>query len=157
MGAVAQAMIERVEDQVLLDLGHGHSDHDPLGGIGGIGRLAHGRIAGAGEDRPIGHADGIGADFPAGREQHGAVHGIFQFTHIARPFAGDEMSLGCFGERQRLNLVCSGILADEMFRQGKNIGRALAQGRQRQIDDVQTEEQVLAECAFGDGLAQIAV
>ena len=37
------------------------------------------------EPAAVGREDRLGADLGAARHQHGAVHGVFQFAHIARP------------------------------------------------------------------------
>ncbi len=44
-----------------------------------------------------------------------------------------------------------------MLRQFENVGRAVAQRRDLQVDDVEAEQQILAEGAFAHGVGEVAV
>src|SRR5262245_9909762 len=86
MGAVAETVLERFQDQVALDFGHGAANeiagdlfgrHDRMGGEIGASRLI--------EPRTVRGKNPVNADFDAGREQNSTVQGIFQFAHVAWP------------------------------------------------------------------------
>ena len=51
----------------------------------------------------------------------------------------------------------SRIFLDEILRQLDDVGRALAQRRDLQVDDVEAEQQILAEFALAHGVGEIAV
>ena len=89
MGAVAEAVLERLQDQVALDLRHGAADQIAGDLLGGHGRMRRG--AGAArlvEAHAVGREDTVNADLRAGREQHGAMQRVLQLAHIARPTVG---------------------------------------------------------------------
>ena len=61
------------------------------------------------------------------------------------------------GDRAQRHAVGVGIFLGEVLRQFEDVGRAVAQRRDLQIDDVETKQQVLAESAFAHGLGEVAV
>ena len=89
MGAVAEAIVERVEDQFLLD-GIDRAPDQPAG-IAAGGSMAdqclrRARVAlSVGFFRSALQQDGIGFYLRAGGQQHATVHRIFQLAHVARP------------------------------------------------------------------------
>ena len=156
VGAVAQAMVQGVEDEVALDLGHG-APHEAAGG-----RLGHlrgaGRRAGAlRQGIALGRHDRVGADLGAGGEQHRPVEGVFQLAHVAAPGVGLHQRLRLAAERPHGHAVHLRVLAGEVAGEFEDVGRALAQGRQAQVDDVEAVEQILAEGALLDLLGEVAV
>ena len=60
-------------------------------------------------------------------------------------------------QRPRRHAVGGGVFPDEILRQLDHVGRPLAQRRDFQIDDVEPEQQVLAEAAVAHRLGEIAV
>jgi hypothetical protein len=84
-------LLERFEDEIALDLGDGAADEGArylLGSERGMGD--RGDTALLVEARAVRREDGFGTDLHAGRQQHGAMHGVFQFAHIVQcaPRAG---------------------------------------------------------------------
>src|SRR3546814_14903395 len=111
----AQAVVQGVEDEVLLDVGHRAPDQvlrlagrgaavaGRLGRLGPLGRLA---------EALAGQHDGLGADAAVLRQQHGAVHGVLQLAHVAAPMMrpqplqrlrGDLKGIGRASGRERVS------------------------------------------------------
>src|SRR5579859_947449 len=161
MGPVAEAVLQGVDDQIALDVGHGAADQR-LGaaldrGLGGHRRRrgqAGARIAGG---RRVGQHDRLGPDLLAGSQQDGAVHGVFELAHIAAPDMADQHAARRIAQRALRQTVQLGIFLDEVPGQRLDVERTLAQGRQAQIDDVEAEEQILAERALAHFVLEIAV
>src|SRR4051812_31239511 len=83
--AVAEAVVERIEDEVLLDLRDGASDERTGDGLRGPRRTGR-RIGGGGPERlAFRRADGIDVDLGPGREQHRAMHRVLELAHVAAP------------------------------------------------------------------------
>ena len=164
MGAVAQAMVQRVQDQIALDIRNRAADQAARHG-GGIGHCAlHRRIlrchggGHAGADMAaIGQADGFRGYFRTLRQQHGAVNGVFQFAHIAAPGVAQQQPLGDRGDGAIRHAIGFGIFAGEMMRQSANVLGPFAQGRNAQIDDIQAIQKVFAEGAVLDRFGQVPV
>ena len=85
MGAVAQAMIQSVQDQIALDIAD-RASHQSAGHGGGrnhralhAGILRYGHRGGA-DLGAIGKADGFRADLGPAGQQHGAMDGVFQLA-----------------------------------------------------------------------------
>ena len=101
MGAVAAGVVERVEDQVALDVGdacgrQGAGDASAVcGGAGG--RAAAPSRSGA----PSGVRIASTPISVADREQHGAVDGVLELAHIAGPAAPRAVRRGPRRERAR--------------------------------------------------------
>src|SRR4051812_46205370 len=85
--AVAEAVVERVEDEVLLDLRDGASDECAGDGLRGPRRTGR-WIGGGGPERlAFRRADGVDVDLRAGREQHRPVHRVLELADVAAPGA----------------------------------------------------------------------
>ena len=85
------------------------------------------------------------------------MDGVFQLTHVALPAVRGQHSPCIGGDRAQRHPIGGGIFLGEMLRQFEDIGRAFAQGRYLQVDDIEPEQQVLAERAFAHGIAEVAV
>ena len=158
MGAVAEAMLQRFQDQIALDVGDGAPDQragDLFGGEGGVRHRRHG--LGEVETVAVRRQDGVDADLVALRHQHRAVHGVFQFADVALPAVGGQHPPRFGGNRPHRHAVGVGIFLGEMLRQFEDIGRAIAQRRDLQVDDVEPEQQILAESAFAHRIGEVAV
>src|SRR5215212_2660290 len=84
MRAVAEAVVERIEDEVLLDLGDGASDERTGDGLRGPRRTGR-WIGGGGPERlAFRGADSIDVDLGPGRQQHRAMHRVLELAHVAR-------------------------------------------------------------------------
>ena len=155
MGAVAEAMVEGIEDQVALDLRHGPS-HEAAGG--GLRDLGGPRRRPLGGDRlALRREDRLGADRVARGQQHRPVQGVLQLADVAAPGVLQHQRLGLRGERARGHAVHRGVFPGEMGGEFQDVGRPLAQRRQPQGDDVEPVEQILAERALADLLHEVAV
>ena len=100
---------------------------------------------------------GVFVDFGSRRHQNRAVHGVFQFAHVAPPIVSQQSFPRFFRQRLDGQIVQLGILFDKVFRQRQNIAFAVAQGGQSQIHDVQAEIQVFAESFVQNFLPHVAV
>ena len=149
MGAVAEAVRQRRQDQVALDLGQRSR---PTGAA--LAGAAAGRHAGAGG---AGEVDGVRADLAAAGEQHRAVDDVLELADIAGPGVGEQQPAGLGRERPRRQPVLLGEAGGEVVGEQADVGGALAQRRDPQGDDVEAEVEVLAKAAGGNGLAQVAV
>ena len=86
MRAVAEAVLERLEDEIALDVRDRAADQRARHLLGGERRMHHrGRRLRSVEPVALGRQDRIGSDLVAFRHQHGAVDGVFQLAHVARP------------------------------------------------------------------------
>ena len=92
MRAVAEAMVQRRQDQILFDFGDCLADaHDGAldSGFSGVDRTLGGGVERVGLNWPaIGRAQIINRDFLATRQDHRAVHRILKFADIAEPGSG---------------------------------------------------------------------
>ena len=86
MRAVAEAVLERLQDEIALDVGDGAADKRARHRFRrhrGVGNSR--RVLGLIEAHAVGRDDAVDADLVADRQQHGAVQRVFQFTHVAWP------------------------------------------------------------------------
>src|SRR6185437_3768321 len=91
----------------------------------------------------------------AGAERDGAFDGVFELPHIARPIVGDQARHRVLGNGAHAPGFAE--LLEEGVHQNGNIALAFAQGWQLDLDDVEAEEQVLAESALANGRLEIAI
>src|SRR4051794_35333378 len=61
------------------------------------------------------------------------------------------------GEPAQLLAVLFGVLAQEVRRQERGVGRARAQGRHLQADDVEAVEEVLPKLSLRDHVLEVAI
>ena len=80
------------------------------------------------------------------------MQGVLQLAHIARPGRAQQRLRVLGGQRARRQAVGLGVFGDEMVGERDDVAGALAQRRQLQVDDVEAEEQILAEAAIADSL-----
>ena len=95
--------------------------------------------------------------FVAVGQHHGAEHGVLELAHVARPVVGRE-------QRQRLGRQAADALAllgaeagEEAAREIGNVAGAGAKRRNRDREDVEAIEQVLAELAALHQFDQVLV
>ena len=89
------------------------------------------------------------ADARAGREQRGALDGVAQFAHVARPAVPQQCTLGRGVERTAFR--------QEMPCQREDVVGALRQWRQPQFDRVEPVKEILAELARSDQRRQVGI
>src|SRR5215831_4814239 len=90
----------------------------------------------------------IDVDALGGREDHRALHNVFEFTHVARPFVIHEQFHGRGREMaERLRVLLTKAV-EEMRKQERNVFAAFAERGQAQVNDVQAVKEVLAEATF---------
>src|SRR5450432_1575182 len=90
-----------------------------------------------------------GANHITLRHQHGALHGVIQFAHVARPGVGQQRLDGRFIEPREGLAVVLRVLPQEVGGQNGYIFAPVAQRRQAEFDGVEAEQQVLAKLALG--------
>ena len=71
----------------------------------------------------------------------------------ASPFEGETVA----ALRVEELLVLAAVLVEEVIDESRDVLLAVAQGGQRDVDDVEAEVEVLAETAFLDGLLEFGV
>src|SRR5213593_4440625 len=86
-----------------------------------------------------------------------SLDGVAQLAHVASPGAGGQALDRPGGEPLRAVAAVSREGLDEVFDERWNILATLAQGRAHDRHDVEPEEQVLAESAGSDALAEVLV
>ena len=139
MGAIAERVAERLEDQVALDFVHGAADQAATTPV-----LARGRADAALLPAKL---DGVRADLVAGGQQDGAMHVFSSSRTLPRqPWLASRAMRGR-GKRTVRQAVHLGVAARVVVGQGRDVAGALAQRRQAQADDVEAEVEVLAEAA----------
>ena len=82
---------------------------------------------------------------------------MIELAHIALPRILEQRLHGGRIEALQVFAVTLGVDAEEVRRQHGNIFTALAQGRQVNLDGVETEQQILAEAARGNFLCKVCV
>src|ERR1035437_3976425 len=90
-------------------------------------------------------------------QDHGPLDGVAQFANVARPIVRDQQLRRGIGDILDIAFELAIVVLDEKLGHRHDVFRALAQGRNQNLDDVQPEIEILAEPAFLDGLAQILV
>src|SRR5579885_1010370 len=86
MRAIAEAVLERFEDEVALDLGARATDEIARHLFGGYGSMGSRAGAPRGiETGAIGREDALDADFRSAGQQDGAMQCVLKLTHIAGP------------------------------------------------------------------------
>src|SRR5262249_8748047 len=113
--AIAEAVLERLQNQIALDLGHGAADQvtgDLLGGnrsMGGDIGAAH-----LVEPRAVRRKNSVDTDFLATRKQHGAMQRVLELADIARPAIAAECTARLRRQRPQGHAVGLRIFAYEV-------------------------------------------
>ena len=96
VGAVAEHVVEGIEDQVALDVGDGAADEAAGRGAGGLRGLRSAIERPAISPRPVpsGMAMASGPMMSPEREQHGAVERVLELADVAGPGRAEELLLG---------------------------------------------------------------
>ena len=165
MRAIAQTMLQGVQDQVALDVGHGIADQGAhlvagrgLGLSGGRGGVRPRRLldAGRAQGSPCQEQRVLGDHAVLG-EQHGAVHGVFQLAHVAAPEVVLQQFADLRAERRRRHAVGLRVFGDEMLGERLDVLGTVAQGGQGDGHHVQPEIEVFAEIAPAHLFLEVAV
>src|SRR3984893_4907739 len=128
VGAVAEAVLERFEDQVALDVGDGAPHERARHLLGRVGRVRdRGRdVARIVEASAVRRQDRFGPDLRPAREQHGAMDGVFEFAHVAGPAVDHQLAPRLRRQRPQRQPVALGVDAAEMLREFQHVGGPLA-------------------------------
>ena len=98
VGAVAEAVAQGVDDQLLLDLGDGRPTKARRGGLGGASRRGWAARGGRRSARPSAGRRAGGWRPPRSpgptRQQHRAVHGVLELADVAGPAVAGEAARG---------------------------------------------------------------
>src|SRR6266481_1326019 len=139
---VALGLAQRLPDHAQLDLLHRGPQRDreraSFQWRGEAGRSGRARA-------PQRFGEIVEVDLRSPREDHGALDGVLQLAHVARPgipFEGGERRAGETADRLP---VLRRVPADEMFRQQRDVLDAVAQRREDHLDHVEAVVEVLAE------------
>jgi hypothetical protein len=147
MGAVAERVMQGLQDHRAFHLLHGLADEAALGWWGM-------RCLRCGRD---GEFDGLGADLGAFGEEHTAMDGVFELAHIAAPAMGEQAAARGLGDWAVRDVVDLRVMAGKMLGKGNYVGGSVAQGGDGQADDVEAEIQILAKAAGVDLGLKIAI
>ncbi|SPE33762.1 hypothetical protein SBA2_800020 [Acidobacteriia bacterium SbA2] len=99
----------------------------------------------------------IGADVIGVLENHGPLHGVFQFPNVSGPVVSQQQVTSFLGDAPNALSKPEVITLDEEVNERKHVFLPVSQGRHEDWDDAETVEEVLAEAALLDGLFEIAV
>ena len=99
----------------------------------------------------------FGPEHRAGGQDDGALDSIFQLADVSGPIVIHHNLQSFRRKLQARAVILSAKLPQEVLGQLGNIFLALAQRREAQGNDVQAIEEVLAELAFHDHLAQVRI
>ncbi len=101
-----------------------------------------------------GAADGLGQvpllDDGAVAHHDGALDGVLELAHVARPRVVAEHVEGAARDAPRALAVLGGVLLDEVLRERRDVAAPVAQRRERDREDVEPVVQVFAEAAARD-------
>ena len=97
------------------------------------------------------------ADHRVLAQQHGPLDHVLQFADVAGPTEALQGGHGLLAEAADLLAGLAADLAEEMLGQQGDVGNAVAQAGQLDVDHVDAIVQVLAETAFGHRPAQVLV
>ena len=149
-GAAADAELLRGEGAVALAFGQSAADERQFG----FAKIERQRAARGGVHRGAAHRGGQIAqgDFRSAGHDHAVFDGGAQLSHVARPVVADEGFQGVGGQLAQRFVVILGRFAQEVDGEQRDVPAAVAEGREVELDDVEAEEEVLAEIAFGDHL-----
>ena len=160
MRTIAQAMLERIDDQIAFHVGHGTA-HEILNRTfcrgPTFGTPRHAGVKCATRPAAVGKHDGFRIDPVIAGQQNGTMHCVFKFADIPRPRIFAQQSLRFFIYRFYRYSVGNRIFLYEVFAQRGDVAGALAQGRELEADDVEAEEQVFPKRALCDLCFKIAV
>jgi hypothetical protein len=93
----------------------------------------------------------------AAAEHHGALDGVLELTHVARPAVVAHAVQRGLGEAGDPLAVLDRVDAHEVVGEQRDVLEAVAQRRDADRDDVDAIEQILAEAAGLDLVAEVAV
>src|SRR3954453_8925077 len=158
VGPIAQAMLQGLQNEIALHVGHGASDQSAGYLFGGEGGVRHGWYGfGCVEPLAIRRQNGVDADLVTLRHQNRTVDGVFEFADVALPPAGGQRAPCIRRDRPQRHAVGLGVFLGEMLGEFEDIRRAFAKRRYLQVDHVEPEQQVLTEAAFANGIGEVAV
>jgi len=128
---VASGVAQAAGEIVVLEL----LDEPALGGAETLqGSVA---VASAEGGRQVGRLDE-----GTGREEDGALDGVLQLAHVAGVVVGEQQLLGRGGETPAL-AVLRVEAVEERVGEEEDVAAPVAQGRHRDLDDVQAVEEIL--------------
>ena len=152
MRPVAQAMLQRIDDQFPFDGGDGTTDQ-----LLGVRAAAAGLVVCAAGTVLRLQEYGTGIDLATACHQDGTMHGVFQFADIAGPRIALQFPRRVRRNRFVRNIVGVREFLREMFGERHDVTRSLCQRRQAQVDDIEAEIQIFAELTVFDSLFHIPI
>ncbi len=141
-GAVAAGQGEHEADVIGFDFAEG------AGRVGG---------GGCGRWRGVAEGEEVRGDEAVVREHGGMFEGVFQFADVAWPRVSEEGVEAGGGQSETGESEALGALADEVPGQGEDVVGSLAEGWDRDLDDIEAVEEVVSEPALGDALREVLV
>src|SRR5262249_32746847 len=86
-----------------------------------------------------------------------AFDSVLELAHVARPAIPHQEILGALCQLRYVYVMNATIVCQEMIEQDKDVRAALAQGRNRNVNDIQAVVKILAEFAGCNALGQVPV
>src|SRR5262245_27318382 len=102
--------------------------------------------------RQIAHRDQIAA-----AEDHGPLEDVFELTHVALPRPADERPQRVALDTETATAELGVEPVDEVVDQHRDVAATLAQGRHREVYDIETVKEILAEAAGVDLPLEVAI
>src|SRR5579883_875526 len=153
-GLVAVVLLEDGLDVAHLDVAEGRV---PLGDLemGCPDRRGRGRVSAAARGQ-LGRQV-FGEDGAVAGQDRGAFDHVGQLADIPGPIVVLQDLQGLGRDRGLRQAPTRGIAGQQMAGQRGDVGLALAQGGQEDLERVEPEEEVFAELLVGDHLAEVAI
>src|SRR5258705_1645049 len=148
--SVTTGILERLHDQVLLELRNGLLEEGPLGRHIVVLVLVLASVVFA--ERQLAACD----DLAAGQHD-GALDDVLELAHIPRPVVLSEPLQRLLTDRRGLRCRAVAVLREEVLDQRGDVLFAFAQRRHVDVDDVEAVEEAVAELVLLDLLLQILV
>jgi len=99
----------------------------------------------------------VDLDRGSARKHHGALDGVLELAHVARPLVAAQRLRGGARKSRQVAVVARGISLKEVLGQERDIVAAIAQRRDRHRDDVEAIVEILAEAPLPHGGAQVLI
>src|SRR5258707_11465945 len=99
----------------------------------------------------------VGADGESARAKQQAARHVFQLANVARPRVSLQHRYRFGGDGRSFNAEVTGVFAEKVLDQHRNVLAAFAQGRELEADHVEAVEEVFAKRPFANHRFQIAV
>ncbi len=102
-------------------------------------------------------AEILAPDAPLLVHEQSALHAVLEFTHIAWPLVTDEGLLGIVAQGRCLGALAASRSLQKVLGERQNIVGTIPQRRDGDLDDIQSEIEILSKGSLADGAGQVGV